>query len=512
MTKEKKRWPRDVAIAAIATVVAGSIGLLFGQTDTGQQVRRSATRAVGETIARTASLPIREQVIVENPEIMLAIRRGGGFGGEMVPQIAMNMFSRDEGPIEAAREHVKIEELAPRTWLIRLPIVNAALFETDAGLVLVDTGMAPGGPAILDAIRRVSDAPIHTIIYTHGHVDHAYGTWALTESGPDGALPEIIAHEALPERFDRYIRMRGSISRYMSQPVEQLPVSREDLVYPTTTFADRLELEIGGETFILQHREGETDDQLYVWVPGRRALATADYYQGFLPNAGNGKRAQRNVEEWAFALREMAALEPAVLLPAHGAGMVDTREIVDALGIHAEALQFIVDQTLDGLNSGKRKDQVISDFEWPERYANHPLLNIQYVTPQDIAKMVIKRHTGWWDDVPSHWSPAPREVEAKAILDLAGGVDVVVERALDLTSTDVQLASHLVDWAWIAEPENPTVQQAVIDVYLERIKDPRSNVQEILAYIDAMTAARQAQIDQTAQATEDDGRVRIRPQ
>ncbi|MFK7899076.1 MAG: alkyl sulfatase dimerization domain-containing protein, partial [Myxococcota bacterium] len=255
--------------------------------------------------------------------------------------------------------------------------------------------------------------------------------------------------------------------------------------------------EIGGEKFILQHREGETDDQLYVWVPGRRALASADYYQGFLPNAGNGKRVQRNVEEWALALREMAALEPTVLLPAHGVGLTETAEIVDALSVHAEALQYIVDQTLDGLNRGMRKDQIVSGLVWPEKYANHPLLNIQYVTPQDIAKMVIKRHTGWWDDIPSHWTPAPLSVEAKAIIDLAGGADTVVERALALTDSDVQLASHLVDWAWIAEPENPAVQQAVIDVYLERIKDPKSNIQEVLAYVDAMVEAREAQLGET---------------
>lgn len=134
----------------------------------------------------------------------------------MSQQIAMNMFSRDEVSIAEARERVRIEELAPRTWLIRLPIVNAVLFETDAGLVLVDTGMGPAGPAILDAMRQVSDAPLHTIIYTHGHVDHAYGTWALTEAGVDGQLPEIISHDDLPKRFERYMRLRGSIARYMT--------------------------------------------------------------------------------------------------------------------------------------------------------------------------------------------------------------------------------------------------------------------------------------------------------
>jgi alkyl sulfatase BDS1-like metallo-beta-lactamase superfamily hydrolase len=203
------------------------------------------------------------------------------------------------------------------------------------------------------------------------------------------------------------------------------------------------------------------------------------------------------VEEWAFALREMAALEPAVLLPAHGAGMTDANEITAALSIHAEALQYIVDQTIEGLNKGLRKDQIAAQLEWPDRYKNHPLLNIQYVTPQDISKMVMKRHTGWWDDIPSHWSPVPREHEATAIVELAGGIDAIVNKALDLRSSDVKLASHLVDWAWDAGRGDPLVQQAVIDVYLARIQHEDSNVQEILAYLDIMTEARQAQLDRT---------------
>ena len=39
------------------------------------------------------------------------------------------------------------------------------------------------------------------------------------------------------------------------------------------------------------------------------------------------------------------------------------------------------------------------------------------------------------------------------------------------------------------------VQQLVIDVYRARIVDTRSNTQEMLAYLDAMTAARRRQIE-----------------
>ncbi|MDH3707541.1 MAG: MBL fold metallo-hydrolase, partial [Acidimicrobiia bacterium] len=255
---------------------------------------------------------VRMELVGTDADLAEAIIGGGSFGGNYSVAVARNMFDRhNEQAIDEARMKVEIVEVADRSWLVRLPIVNSAVFETDEGLVVVDTGMAPGGPAILDAIRTVTQAPIHTIIYTHAHVDHCMGTWALMDDAP-----QVVAHAAAPARFDRYVRMRGSVSRYMSQPLESFPAAPDDWVPPSRTFTDRLTLTIGGEEFELVHRRGETDDQLYVSVPGRQAVASADYYQGFLPNAGNGKRVQRYIEEWAEALRDMVALSPRHLLPA----------------------------------------------------------------------------------------------------------------------------------------------------------------------------------------------------
>ncbi|MEM7663653.1 MAG: hypothetical protein AAF292_15530 [Pseudomonadota bacterium] len=95
----------------------------------------------------------------------------------------------------------------------------------------------------------------------------------------------------------------------MSQPQGELPSAPEDLVLPTQVFDDRVEIEIGDEVFVLQHHRAETDDQFYVYVPGRRVFVGAYYYQGFLPNLGNGKRVQRFGSDWISALSEMAVLD-----------------------------------------------------------------------------------------------------------------------------------------------------------------------------------------------------------
>ncbi|MEE9417042.1 MAG: alkyl sulfatase dimerization domain-containing protein [Acidimicrobiales bacterium] len=427
-----------------------------------------------------------------DPALLNALVGGGSFGGSYSPRVASNMFDRHhQRAIEDAKELVEVTAVGSRMWLVRLPIVNSIVFETDAGLVVVDTGMAPGGPALLEGIRTVSSAPIHTIIYTHAHVDHCMGTWALLQDDPT-----IIAHQDASARFDRYVRLRGSVSRYMSQPLRSFPAGDDDWVPPTQTFRDELTITVGGERFDLIHRRGETDDQLYVSVPGRRAVACADYYQGFLPNAGNGKRVQRFVEEWAVALREMVDLEPQYLLPAHGLAITDPAEIVAVLTTHAEALEHIVAHTLAGLNDRQRQDQIADSVRLPTHLANHPSLAEQYVSAADISRMVMKQYCGWWDDIPSHWAPARFDQQAAMICDLAGGVDAMVDRARGLIDTDSTMACHLVDWAYFAHPENPAVVAAVIEIYSARIANDSSNTQEVLMYLDHMTDA-QLSIDRS---------------
>ena len=442
----------------------------------------------------------RIDLVVGDPELMARVAEGGSFGGEYSRPAAQAMFNRHSGPaVEDLRAKTRVVEVAPRSWLIRLPIVNSAVFETDDGLVVCDTAMAPGGPALLEAIRSVSASPIHTIVYSHGHVDHAYGTWALLEDEATIAAggPRIVAHRGVADRFDYYLRLRGSLARYMNQPPHHLPISRDDLAWPTETFDERLVLTVGGEEVHLVHHPAETDDQCYAWFPDRRALYSADYYQGFLPNLGNGKRTQRGTDDWVLAMREMADLGPLLLFPGHGEPITDPELIRSEFHLLADALEHIIDHVVDGLNRRLRKDLIVDTLDWPERFADHPTLAIRYVTPGDIARMVIKRWTGWWDDIPSHWSPAPLVDQAATIVDLAGGLGPLVARAHSLVDADVAQACHLADWAWYADPHHPDVQQLVVDAYTARVMDPASNTQEILVYLDQAAAARALQLRTT---------------
>jgi alkyl sulfatase BDS1-like metallo-beta-lactamase superfamily hydrolase len=423
----------------------------------------------------------------EYPQVMQHMQRQNGFGGPHSPLIARAMLSDAPALIAEARAKMTIEPQGKGMWLIRFPFVNVALIETRDSLVLFDSGYAAIGPVLRDVIPTLSKKPLKTIIISHVHVDHAYGARALL-NGP--VKPQVITSALYPTMMAKEVRLGGSIGRYNNQPLPLQPADMAQVVKPDIVFDARLEKTIGGEKFILFHAPGETEEQIWLWMPGRKAIFTADYYQGFLPNAGNGKRIMRHVDEWAAALRQMAAVKPVLMMPMHGAAIIGEQPIHDALTLHADALEHISNQVVTRLNAGERKDRIAASIDWPDRLAKSPLLDAQYNRPEDIARMVAMRWTGWWDDIPSHYAAMPFEDEAKEALQLAGGVDAVDKRARELLPRNPKLAARLADWAFFGAPESVKAQQLAVDIYMARIAEKDMPVQEGLVYFDMAARAR----------------------
>lgn len=429
-----------------------------------------------------ATANARAAIFKANPQLLKSIMLGGGFGTELSYAIANHMYSRSNIPaILDARAKLKVETLGPGIWLLRFPIVNVAVFETAEGLVLVDTGYAPAGPALLETIKALSPKPVHTIIYTHYHADHAFGAWAIVEAGMH---PQIVAEERFVEQLEADMRSYGVIARNNQQ--RQVPRTWADAVRPTLTFHKQLTLKIGGEDFVLTHARGETEDQIWVSVPGRKVVLAADYFQNFLPNAGNGKRRQRYAEDWARALRAMAALQPDLLLPAHGPAITNATEIQDRLPAQARMLESISDQVINGLNAGLRRDLVIDRVALPPDLASRDDAREIYVSARNIGRMVAAQYGGWWDDMPSHWDPAPRAAQARALATLAGGARKLIAQGLALADQDPALACNLADWAWLAAETDMEVMQGALAVYAKRVARPLPT-QEALVYAEHMT-------------------------
>lgn len=398
---------------------------------------------------------------------------------------AFGLFNPEQGKRIFSKEHSSgyepiVKEAAPRTWFIQPGMVNVGLFETDAGLVLVDVGCAGDGPALVRAVRSVSDQPLHTVIYTHGHIDHAFGLWAFLEQGEN---PEVVAHENVVAHFERYIKTSGRnalINGQLPGPDgKRWAAEYDDFHWPSRTYRDTLELTIGGERFVLRHGKGETDDATWVWAPERDVLAVGDLVTGYLPNAGNPKKVQRYAEEWAEAADEMAGLAPAVIIPGHGDLVTDPSAIQDELATMAAYLRHIVEHALSGLNSGVLPDEIVETLEIPEELANHPRLPALYDKPEFLCRNVIRRYGGWWDGYPADVLPAPQKEQAAEIAELAGGVNALVDRAHALADANLRRACHVAEWAFLADPDHPRAQECYREILEQRAQQEPSLMAQV---------------------------------
>lgn len=469
----------------LALITLGAAAVVHAQSHSHQHGQERAQGTTGNSAEFYAA---RTKVMQANPELRNSIMRGGAFSSEFSAAIANRMYSRtDAAAIADAKAKLQVEQHGPGTWLLRLPFVNIAVFETKAGLVLVDSGYAPAGPALLEALRTLSKKPVHTIIFSHYHADHAFGAWALLEAG---MKPQIIAEERFIEQMEYDMLTHGVIARNNNQYPEDVPKSWSDAIRPTKTYHKQMKLKIGGEVFELYHSRGETEDHTWVHVPGRQIIVTADLFQDFLPNAGNGKRRQRYAGEWAQTLRHMASLKPQKLLPMHGPAVTNPAEIQRRLPQQALMLETIVKQVVDGLNNGERRDLVVDRVALPADLAKEHDARETYVSARDVGRMVVKEMSGWWDDVPSNWDPAPLSEQARELALLAGGADKLLQRALALPQEQSALAIKLADWAWLADEQNPQTLRDCLKVYARHVSQPKPT-QEATIYAEHMIRLQQ---------------------
>ncbi len=343
---------------------------------------------------------------------------------------------------------------------------NVIVLDTSAGLALFDTGSFFLAANNHGQIRDWSKRPVHTAVYTHGHVDHAFGLPPF-EAEP-GAKIEVIAHPAVAERFKRY-ELTAGYNETINQRQFGIPVQwPTEYRFPDRTVTDRLDLTLGGEKIELRHAKGETDDHVWVWMPERRALCTGDLFIWASPNCGNPQKAQRFPKEWAAALREMAALGPDMLLPGHGLPIIGRDRAVQALSETAELLETLVDQTLALMNEGASLDKVLHAVKAPPRLLERPYLRPVYDEPEFIVRNLWRLYGGWYDGNPAHLKPAPEGALAKELADLAG-VDVLLKRAKELSERgEHRLACHLVEIAHRADAGSDAVKEVRSRVYSSR--------------------------------------------
>ncbi len=353
---------------------------------------------------------------------------------------------------------------------------NVVATRTGDGLVIVDAGSPLHAQSIVETTRSWTDERLDTAVFTHGHVDHIYAVKLFEAEGNGPA--RVLAHEALPHRFRRYEATNG-YNGIINQRQFQLPFPMfpGDYRYPDETYESELAVTVGDTAFELRHDRGETDDHTWVWIPESKVLCTGDLFIWASPNCGNPQKAQRYCDEWAAALRKMAELGAEFLLPGHGLPIAGSERIKGVLTDTARYLESLFTQTIELMNAGARLDDIIHTVTPPDDLLGRPWLQPVYDEPEFVVRNIWRLYGGWYDGNPANLKPAPDAAVAAEVAALAGGVDRLVERALELSASgEHRLAAHLVEMASLAEPDVDEVRSARAAVFGARASIERSTM------------------------------------
>ncbi|MEV5609673.1 alkyl sulfatase dimerization domain-containing protein [Streptomyces sp. NPDC052225] len=371
---------------------------------------------------------------------------------------------------------------------------NVSAFDTGDGVVLVDSGDFRTARQLHAAVKGFDAGPVRSVVYTHGHVDHVFGVFPFDKEAKEtgAAAPEVVAHEAVPARFDRYIQTAGYNSwinrRQFGVPSLEWPTTYR---YPDTVYRDRMTFRRGELTFELVHARGETDDHTYVWVPELKTLCTGDLFIWNTPNAGNPQKVQRYPEDWARALRAMQELGAELLLPGHGVPIVGAARVNRALDDTARFLETLCEQTRALMNAGHRLDAVLHGVRVPEELLSRPYLHPAYDEPEFVVRNLWRLWGGWYDQNPAHLKPAPEAAVAAEFAQAAGGAPNLARRALELLAEgEPRLAAHLAETAALAAPTDPEVARARAEVFGRRADEETSTMARgVFAWAAAESAA-----------------------
>ena len=351
-------------------------------------------------------------------------------------------------------------------------LANSILIEGDDGVIIVDTleGRSQA-EQVKAAFAEVTSKPVKAVVLTHNHADHVFGGEVFT--GGDPAIP-VFAHDTTSAHIDRIINVvrDGIYVRSMRMFGQMLPPEDEAnsgigmrldyrpdniaLARPTKTFSDTLDVTIAGVRLHLVHAPGETPDQIFVWLPDRKVLLPGDnIYQAF-PNLYTIRgTANRDVMDWVNSLDAMRDLGAEFLVPSHTRPLADKEQIEETLTAYRDAIQYVHDQTVRGLNMGKTPDELAASIALPPVLANHPWLGEYYGTVAWSVRGIYDGYLGWFDGDASTLNPLPPDERARRLADaLAKSQPLPEQSKKALADKDYQWAAELArDWVRV-EPDS----------------------------------------------------------
>jgi alkyl sulfatase BDS1-like metallo-beta-lactamase superfamily hydrolase len=343
-------------------------------------------------------------------------------------------------------------------------ISNAVAVLGETSVILIDALDSTGyGEELKADLARLTDKPVKTIIYTHGHPDHRGGAGVFRDT-----VEEVIAFAPKKPVLKYYDRLKDVLNQRGAyqfgygltdeETISQGIGIREgwavgkgslDFIAPTTMYhEDEVERVIDGIKLKMVSAAGETDDQIFVWLEEDQVICTGDNYYGCWPNLYAIRGTQyRDIAAWADTLGVILSYDAKALLPGHTRPIMGREQIQDQIGTFRDAIEYVLLETLDCMNKGMTISETTEQVKLPEKYLDKEYLGEFYGTVEWSVKSIYCGYVGWFDGNAAGLMPvSDREYQA-VIRELIGDEKLKEKIKEYMNEGQFQIALQLLELA-----------------------------------------------------------------